>query len=252
MWKQIGIIPVICFSLISCAKPPLESTPYLYLARGDQLLGQGKLEAAIEEYEKAINEAPHLADAYNSLGHLYQRELKDSRKAIQTYSEGLSKVPNDYSLNLNIMYAHFDLGNIDKGVEHYQLLAKLKLEKQHYSFPREIVEDMTRDMEEEEVLHLCNKYLSMNPTDTMLREKLVGIYKRRKEYDKAKRELDILLKYGGEEGSIYFDLGTCHYNLGHLQEALEYFLKAKQSGLSVPEVVFEKVKRELKEQSGKE
>ena len=240
--KHLDIVFIIFFLMTSCSELG-ESGYYLLLASGDQFLKHGMVQKAIIEYEKAIDKNPELAYAYLSLGHLYQYKLKNNPKAIQVYSEGLQQAPNEYSLNLNIMYAYFDEGNLEKGINHYKTLSDLRPEKETYSFPRKVINIITADMKDDEIINFCKNYLSINPSDCMLREKLADIYKGRQEYGKAKKQLEAILRSTNHvSASILFDLGTCYYNLGDLQEALEYFKKAKDMGAWVPEEIFKKIR----------
>jgi len=223
-----------------------ESGYFLLLASGDQFLKQGMVKKAIIEYEKAIDENSKLAYAYLSLGYLYQYEMKNNPKAIQIYLEGLQVSPNDYPMNLNIMYAYFNEEELEKGINQYITLSNLRSEEKTFSFPREVINILTADMEDKEIINFCNKYLSINPSDNMLREKLAGIYKGRQEYGKAKKQLEAIQRSTTQVSAyILFDLGTCHYNLGNPHAALEYFKKAKDSGARVPEEIFTKIEDEM-------
>lgn len=243
--RQVCIVFVICFLTSSFS----QAYEYEHLGKGDLFRKQGKLQEAKREYEKEISENPHLVDAYHSLGYLYQHELKNVQKAIEVYLKGLKIEPNNYGLNLNIMYAYFNQGDINNGIKHYKLLANIRPENRRYSFSRKIIYKILKDMSEEEILIFCKKYLLMNPTDTMLREILVDIYKEQRDYKKAEFELKMMLKYGRKSSSVYFDLGTCNYNLGRPKKALEYFLLAKQLGAYVPKEFLEKLHKEIKESS---
>jgi tetratricopeptide (TPR) repeat protein len=221
---------------------------FQHMAKGDLFLKQGNLNSAIREYEKAIAEAPNFVEAYNSLGLVYQYEIKDYSKAIEVYSKGLTIAPNNYSLNINIMYSYFSERDIDNGIKHYETLSTIRAEHKRYYFPWDAINEITKHMNEEEVIDFCKRYLVMNPTDLTLREILVDIYKNRREYKKAEIQLQAMLQYGDERGSVYFDLGTCNYNLGRKKKALEFFIKAQELGTHVPQGFFDKLHKEIEEE----
>jgi tetratricopeptide (TPR) repeat protein len=241
IYTQICIfLAIICFSGTAFS----QENEWVHMAKASSLLKEGNVKGAITEYEKAIEENPGFVDAYNSLGYLYQHELKNSMKAIEVYSIGLKYDPNDYSLNLNIMYAYFDVGKPIKALEYYEHLSKIRSEDQTYSFPRETLDILLQDMTREETIAFCEKYLDMNPTDTMLREVLVDVYKKEKDFENAVRHLLTMLRYSREKSTVYFDLGSCNYNLGRYNKALEYFSKARQLGAYVPQQFFNRLEAE--------
>ncbi len=219
-----------------------------HIVEGSLLLKRGNIQGAISEYEEAIKENPRLVDAYSSLGHIYQYELKNNTKAIEIYSKGLKHDPNDYSLNLNIMYAFFDLGDNSNGIKYYEALSNMRSGEKTYSFPRETLHDIIQDMTRQEALGFCKKYLAMNPTDTGLREVLVDLYLKQKDYEYAESELQAMLRHGEETSSVYFDLGTCNYNLKQYEKALEFFSRAKQLGAYVPQEFFDRLYEKVKQE----
>ena len=241
--RQICIFSII-YLLITASS---QADEWEHIAKGSLLLKQGKIQEAISEYEEAINENPHLVDAYGSLGYVYQYKLKDYPKAIKTYLIGLEYAPHDYDLNLNIMYSYFDQGDLNNGIKHYKLLASIRGEEDRYSFPRETVKRILQAMSEEQVASFCREYLAINPTDIILREILSGIYIKKKDYKNAKIEYEAMLQYGYNKGPVYFGLAVCDYYLERYEKALDYLKKAKQLGEYVPQEYFDMVNQKLKE-----
>ena len=203
---------------------------------------------AISQYEKAIALNPRNVPLYLSVGHIYQYELNDKNKAIEVYNRGLSYAPTDYGMNLNIMYAYFDISDFEKAIKKYVVLSKID-EKPFHAFPRDALDEILLNMNEEEVINFCKKYLSVNPGDIILRDKLLKIYMGRKDYKKAKAEFNARLKYSRKLeniGPIYFGLAVCDYYTGQYQSSLDYLLKAKELGEHVPEQYFEMVREKMK------
>jgi tetratricopeptide (TPR) repeat protein len=105
---------------------------------------------------------------------------------------------------------------------------------------------MTKNFNQNEIIEFCNKYLKVNPTDKVLREKLVEIYKKNKIYVKAQNELEKLIRHGDGTGAVYADLGMCYYHIGRKKEALQAFEKAKKLGKPIPQKFFDKINSEIK------
>ncbi len=220
---------------------------YEHIAKGDQLRKQGKVKEAIIEYEKEINDYPSSIDAYKSLSYVYHYELINYDKALELYLKALQIAPNDYGLNRSIMYLYFEIDNIKKGIDYYELLPSIRSSKERYAFPRETIYKITEKMTTDETIYFCLKYLKMNPSDYILREILVKIYKKQSKWKKAKHELEMMLEYGGNTGEVYFHLGTCYNNLRCPEKAMDYFLLAKKAGTYVPEAFFENLRKEIDE-----
>ncbi|MFH1419432.1 MAG: tetratricopeptide repeat protein [Planctomycetota bacterium] len=75
-----------------------------HLAAGQVLEQQNKLDAAVEQYEKAISTDPRLVAAYNRLGITYEkmRRLEDSERV---FRQGLEAVPDAAILRNNLGYS---------------------------------------------------------------------------------------------------------------------------------------------------
>jgi tetratricopeptide (TPR) repeat protein len=219
---------------------------YPYVTKGSILEKQKKYQEAIEAYEKAIKMEPKLLEAYLNIGHIYQYNLKNINKAIEIYKIGLSKSPNNFDLNLNLMNAYFENGQNDDGINQYVILAKIRPDNMKYYFTRDAIQQILQNYKEEEKYIFCKEYLKLNPTDIILREVLVDIFINRKDYKSAENELNLIIQYGNTSGSIYFDLGTCNYHLGDYDASLGYFQKAKDLGVYVPQPFFDKLKENMK------
>jgi len=242
----MGILVAAFYCLVCVPQPySLHADEGEHFVKAFILLKAGKYIEAAVEFEKEIDQNPTNIEAYNSLGGIYQYHVINYPKAKSIYLRGLKQSPLDHALNLNLMYVYFEIGEIDKGIKQYEILSNLKTKDGRFGFTREALEVIFEDMEEEEEIEFSRKYLSMNPTDLILRERLVSFYKEKKDFEKMKNELEELLKLGDYSAPVYFDLGSCYYNLGNPELALEYFLKAKESGAFVPDAVIEKVQSEI-------
>ena len=226
-----------------------ETLILLKIAQGQEYEKAGKFQEAIAEYEKAMNEDPTSKYPYMSLGQIYRYEFKDNKKAIEYFKRGLVFAPNDYDLNLSIMYAYFDTGYLEDALKTYVILSKID-HKPFHSFTVDALSKITLNMKEEEVISFCKKYLSINPADNILREKLSALYLERKEYYKARIELETRLKNISKfdnVGHIYFGIAVCDYHLGKYQSSLNYLTKAKELGEHVPDQYFKFAREKIKE-----
>jgi tetratricopeptide (TPR) repeat protein len=54
----------------------------------------GKLEEAVQEYEKSIELTPRIIHPYESLGRLYMEKFGDRDKALHFFKKGIEMAPN--------------------------------------------------------------------------------------------------------------------------------------------------------------
>jgi tetratricopeptide (TPR) repeat protein len=217
----------------------------LYVARGALLEEQGKYEKAINEYERALEIDPNFVELYVSIGNIYNFKLNKKNEAIEIYKSGLQRFPNDFSLNLNIMYVYFDLNDLDNGIKHYKKLSTIRTDAHRFTFPRRIVEKMTSEMNSDEQINFYKSYISINPSDIILREYLSEVYMDKKDYQNARNEFNSMLDYGYASGTVYFGLAVCEFYLGNYHNSMKLLEKAQDMGENVPDVYFDFVKEKI-------
>lgn len=240
-FAQIYLCYVFCF----VSSSQLCAFEHSHVMKGSLAEKRGEYEVAIQEYKNEIAKNPNFIELYISIGNIYRFKLKNTSKAIQIYLCGLEVAPNSFDLNLNIMYCHFEQGDFNKGIKHYNILAYLRGEKDNYSFPRDMLEIEFKEMDQVEQLNFCNKYLTINPTDIILREILAKKYIEEKDYKNAKMHYEAMIQYGVETGFNYFSLGVCDYYLENYQNSLKSFLKAKELGSYIPQSYFDMLDKKI-------
>ena len=218
-----------------------------HIKRGAIEEKRGDYIKAIEEYKKALVYNPKLIEVYISIGNIYHQKLNDNKMAYKIYLKGLEIAPYDFKLNLNLIYLYFTDNDIESGIKHYKMLSKINQDNKEFSFTREIINNIFQHKDEKEILEFCNKYLAINPSDNILREKLAVLYKKQKKYELAEKELKYLLDQGYSYSMIYFDLGVCSYHLEKYNDSLKYLNKAKELGEYVPDTFFNQLNQKIEE-----
>lgn len=220
---------------------------FLKLAQGQQYEKIGKYQEALAEYESAMREDPRNEHVYMSLGLIYQYKLNDKKKAIEFYKKGIGYAPNNYGMSLNLMYAYFDVGDFGNAVRLYEQVSNMQHKSLH-TFPKDALRTIFLNMNEEEVICFCKNFLSINPGDSILREKLSELYIERKDYKNARPQFEARLKYSRTTdnlGPTYFGLAVCDYYLEQYLSSIDYLDKAKAAGEYVPDQYFEMVREKI-------
>ncbi len=245
MKKVVLALSVIIFILF---KIPIYSIAdeYIYIIQGAKAEEKGEFEEAIIAYEKALDQNPERLELYTSIGYIYRRKLKNNSKAIEVYKKGLKYGPRNFGLNRSLMYAYFEKGDLDNGIKQYKLLPDIGSDKERYSFPRDTVNKIIKDMKSEEIIKFCKEYLEVNPKDLILRDILSDVYIEKRDYKNAKEEYENMLKYGYSKGPALFGLAICDYYLGYYKEALNSLMEANQLGEDVPQEYFNMIKEKMK------
>jgi len=224
-----------------------------YIGLGDKALENGDIAKAKKYYEKAIGINKESDIPYQQLGYLYQYKIYNIDSAIVFYNTGLKLNPYNYSINYNIMYAYFNIGEIDKGINQYIILSRISSDNDIYYFPLNIIDTLLVDLNLVDRIKFCNKYLEINNTDMNLRKRLIDIYKNIQDYSSLEKELIKYLdylpndvkEYKNEKGEIYFKIGFCNFKMKNYDKSLEYFKLAETHGISVPVEFYNEVNKKI-------
>lgn len=220
----------------------------IFIIKGAKLEKNGNFNKAVVEYRKALGENPDLIEVYKSIGNIFLHRLNNPKEAITIYIEGLKYSKNDYGLHLGAMSSYFKNEDFDNGIKHYILLANIKdSEQRRYFFPRKVVDRIIKDMNDDQVISFCEKYLAINQTDIILREILATIYKKNNDYKNIRIQYEVMLNEGYNKGVSYFNLAVCEYNLGDYEKALNYLIAAKKEGEEIPSNYFNMIKSKIEE-----
>jgi tetratricopeptide (TPR) repeat protein len=111
---------------------PQSSAAHLNL--GHALIRQGKVQEAVGHWKQALRIKPDYADAYTNLGKALW-EAGRAAEAIEQYRQALRVKPDDAWAHYNLGCALEKMGRVEEAVEHYQqaLQAKPDFAEAHYN-----------------------------------------------------------------------------------------------------------------------
>jgi Tfp pilus assembly protein PilF/predicted Ser/Thr protein kinase len=126
-----GSVSLVALRRAGKAAPAAEATAatvredpaaHVYLAR--RYIQQGNVDAAIAEYEAAMDLDPGFVEAYVDLGNLMVRE-GDFQRGLELFEEALDIEPGHVKAHLSMGDAYLQMGDYDPAAYHYQMVVDL-------------------------------------------------------------------------------------------------------------------------------
>jgi superkiller protein 3 len=119
MRKFIGMITLqgllLCSNMVSAASEEAAER----IAAGKKLLEQGRVEAAISEFQKASNIDPKYGAAQLNLGHAYERANRND-EAIDAYRKSIELEPRNFYARNNLGVLYSKKGMYDQAIIEFQ------------------------------------------------------------------------------------------------------------------------------------
>ncbi|MEW6097522.1 MAG: DUF2723 domain-containing protein [bacterium] len=160
-----------------------------YNNRGNNYLGMGMDDKAIEELKKSAKIDPNLPVVYYNLGRAYSNK-KMAEEAIANFKKAVELNPNFKDLPRRIAGLYESIGKIDEAIfeylqeaktapsiELYNTLARLYYEKKQIN----------------KVIEQCQNILQLDPNNYEARKNLASLYLTQKQFQEAQMEFSILL-----------------------------------------------------------
>lgn len=245
MRSCINIVIVSLFFTSLLILPAFGLDAYTYIKKGDSAEKDGDFIYAVEQYNKALEIDPEKDWLYLKVGKIYSEKIGDHDAAIENYRSGLKHLPLNFKINRALMYTYFETDLIKEGIKIYEKLTEINSDNRKFSFTREAVDKLKKEMTESALFELSKKYISLNPSDIVLREIVADYLYKNKKYPEAKEQYRLLLNYTSNKGPAYFSIAVCDYNLQKFDEALISFKKAEDYGEDVPKQYYDILKDRL-------
>jgi tetratricopeptide (TPR) repeat protein/cellulose synthase/poly-beta-1,6-N-acetylglucosamine synthase-like glycosyltransferase/serine acetyltransferase len=131
-----------------------------FLNMGYALKQQGKIDEAIQIYEKAVAMQPDYADAYCNLGNAY-KEKGELERAVGCYEKALAVNPADEDSLYNLGNIFRELGKFDEAIESYRKAVKIK--KDHLDARNNLCVVLKEKGSLGEAEKCCRKLIKMAP-----------------------------------------------------------------------------------------
>ncbi len=150
------------------------SSPNTHNNLGDVYGRQGDKQAALREFQKAIELKPNYGDAYHNLANTYM-ELGQPDKALENYQDAIKYNPNLWQSHQNIAAIYFAAKQYDLTLENLQKAIQVNPKNLNLRLNLGIVYLVKGDKEKGK--EIFNQVLSIDPNNQQARQGLVEVSK---------------------------------------------------------------------------
>lgn len=201
----------------------LDGNNAVYLiTKGNILLRQNNIEAAIIEYQKAVKLDPSYAHAYNNLGNAYYR-MDQLTTAEQYYQKAIQIKPQYIDAHFNYSLLLIKLGNLDEAKK--QLEQTLRLQPQHPYALGQFAEIYLLQGNITEAITFFIKRLEMQPYHVTTLYKLGIAYLQSSQFPEAIQSFKKVLQLDERHPDANYDLASAYLKSGNYENALAYYLR---------------------------
>ncbi len=195
----------------------------LYNIIGAANKGLGKLEEAIQAYNKALAINPDCAEAYSNMGNALKEQGK-LEEAIQAYNKALSVKPDYAEAYSNMGNGLKDQGKLDEAIEAYKKALSIKpYYAEAYNNMGILLKDLSKT---EEAIEAFNKALTIKPDYAEAYSNIGVILKEQGKLDEAIEAYNKALTIKPDYAEAYSNIGVILKEQGKLDEAIEAYNKA--------------------------
>lgn len=189
---------------------------------------QGQLlSLALDDYTRAIEKEPKMAEAYVNRGYVLN-DLQSSERAMEDFETALKLSPDNGVAHLGIAFSSLQLKHAAKALTHVQLAETLLGESGATNLVRATAYRQQRVMDKAEEYYL--KALKFSPDDLGLYMALADTQYYAKKYEDSIATLSKALRLSPDDPFIYAHLANSNARLHHNDETMRYVREAEKEG----------------------
>jgi tetratricopeptide (TPR) repeat protein len=190
---------------------------------GAELQTQGRLDAAIEHYRRALAVKPDYAPAYNNLGTALLAKGR-AQEAVEAYEQALKLEPDYANAEYNLGNALLQAGHPDRAVPHFR--RSLELGPGSADAHNNLGIALAESGQPSEAIAQFREALRYEPDSPRIRRNLGRLLMTPASMDQAIVELSRVVALTPDDPEAHNDLGVALANVGRLAEAAETFERA--------------------------
>ena len=216
----------------------VEVTDKNYLAYnnlGYYLSGKGKIEEAMENYQKALKLNPAYEDALNNMGYALAG-LKRHSEAVPYYEAALRIRPKHAEVHNNLGNALSELGKIDEAIAHYRVA--LEQNPEHADAHNNLGIALAMQGKLDEAIPHFHDAIRFKPNYASAHSNLGNAYAAQHKLDDAIREYQECLRLNPGDAQAHNNLGNALAEQGKLAPAIEQYDQALNLNTNNPEAHF--------------
>lgn len=202
----------------------IQSKQYLvYYNIGVTYLNMGKLDFALENFQKALEINPGFNIAKEGIGRIFA-ERGNKIEAVKYYEDILEKDGNNYVISLLLGKLFMELEDMGQAETCFRKCIKLSPEKSEgYA---ELGKILMARKNYEQAAKVYKSYIAINETDYSGHYNLAGCYFRLKEPDRAVLEYKRALELNPDSHNCLFNLALVYENMGEYDKAIDLYKSA--------------------------
>ncbi|HUT29688.1 MAG TPA: tetratricopeptide repeat protein [Sedimentisphaerales bacterium] len=185
----------------------------------------GRIEQAIEHYQKALKLRPRSAEVYTNLGNALM-DLHKTDEAIEQYKKAVSLAPDLAVAHHNLARALAQSGANTEAVTEYREAVRLKPD--YVEAWSNLGLELAQQGAHEEAVECYNKAIELEPDNIIAHGRLGLALASLGRDDQAIEQFQIVLKARPDDFEMYFNLGFLLERQGKTDEAIKEYRRALQ------------------------
>ncbi len=195
----------------------------VYYNIGVTYLYMGKLDFALDSFEKALDINPKFNIAKEGIGRIFT-EKGNKLEAIKYYEDILDKDANNYVISLLLGKLFAEQDNISQAEECFRKCIRLMPEKpEGYA---ELGKLLMKSNNTEQAVKIFKSYVSINQSDFNGHYNLAGCYLKLGDLNNAVYEYTKAADLNPNSHKCLYNLALAYEGLGEIEKAIEYYKSA--------------------------
>jgi tetratricopeptide (TPR) repeat protein len=223
-WRQCGMYA----DIETLWRTTIARNPNCFLARnnlGNIFFRDGRMDEAIEQYQKALGIWPRYVLARNNLGNVFLRNGRVD-EAIEQYQKALALQPGDANTHDNLGNALLKKGQVDEAIIHFR--QALALQPDDGATHDYLGNGLLKKGQVDEAMAHFQKALAIQPDNAEFHNNFGNALLGKGKPDEAIEQYQKALALRPVSAEFHNNLGTVLLRNGRVDEAIVHFQKAAE------------------------